>query len=89
MLFLWEKFIALLGFPGGSVVKNLPVMEEMWQELQVCSLDQEGLLEKEMAAHSSILAWEIFWTEEPGWLQSMGLQKNQCGHSPRAKHPGV
>ena len=38
---------------------------------------QEDLLEKEMAIHSSILAWEIPWTEEPGGLQSMGLQKSQ------------
>ena len=73
MLFLWEKFIALFGFPGGSVVKILPVMQEMWQELQVRSLGQEDPLEKEMAAHSSILAWEIFWTEEPGWLQVHGV----------------
>ena len=40
--------------------KNLPVMQEMWQELQVRSLGQEDPLEKEMAAHYSILAWEIF-----------------------------
>ena len=39
-----------------------------------CLLGQEAPLEKEMATHSSILAWEILWTEEPGWLQSMGLQ---------------
>ena len=47
------------------------------QERQVQSLGQEDPLEKEMAAHSSILAWEIPWTEEPGGLQSMGLQKCQ------------
>ena len=47
------------------------------QETQVQSLDQEDSLEKEMATHSSILAWEIPWTEEPGGLQSMGLQKSQ------------
>ena len=46
----------------------------MW----VQSLDQEDPLEKEMAAHSSILAWEIPWTEEPGGLQSLGLQR--VGH---------
>ena len=57
------------GFPGGSVVKNLPIM----QETQVQSLGQEDPLEKEMATHSSILAWKIPWTEEPGGLQSMGL----------------
>ena len=48
-------------------------MQEMW----VQSLGWEDLLEKEMATHSSILAWEIPWTEEPGRLQSMGLQKSQ------------
>ena len=49
-------------------VKNLPVM----QETQVRSLGQEDLLEEETATHSSILAWRIPWTEEPGGLQSMG-----------------
>ena len=48
------------------------------QEMQVQSLDQEDLLEKEMATHSSILAWKIPWTEEPGRLQSMGSQR--VGH---------
>ena len=46
-------------------------MQEMW----VQSLGQEDALEKEMATHSSILAWEIPWTEEPGRLQSVGLQE--------------
>ena len=50
--------------PGGSVVKN-PLAK---QEMQVWSLDQEDPLEKEMATHSSVLAWEIPGTEEPGWL---------------------
>ena len=59
-----------MGFPGGSVVKNpLPV-----PEMQSQSLGQEDPLEKEMATHCSILAWRIPWTEEPGGLQSMGLQ---------------
>ena len=44
-------------------------------EMQVQSLDGEDPLEKEMATHSSILAWRIPWTEEPGGLQSMGLQR--------------
>ena len=52
------------GFPGGSVVKNPPAKQEM----QVQSLVQEDPLEKEMATHSSILAWEISWTEELGGL---------------------
>ena len=77
--FLKKKKLSViaLGFPGGSVVKNLPAMQEM----QVRSLDQEDSLEKEMATHSSILAWEIPWTEELAGLQSMGLQKSQTQHS--------
>ena len=47
------------------------------QETQVQSLGWEDVLEKEMATHSSILAWEIPWTEEPDGLQSMDLQKSQ------------
>ena len=65
----------LWGSPGGSVVKNLPAMPQM----QVGSLGQEDPLEKEMAMHSNILAWEIPWTEEPGGLQSMGWQR--IGHN--------
>ena len=64
------------GFPGGSVVKNPSAMQDMWQELRPWSLDQEDSLEKEMATHFSILAWEIPWTEGTGGLQSMGLQKS-------------
>ena len=45
------------------------------QKIRVQSLGQEDPLEKEMATYSSILAWEILWTEEPGGLQSMGLQE--------------
>ena len=48
------------------------------QEMRVRSLGQEDLLELEMATHSSILAWKISWTEEPGGLQSMGPQR--VGH---------
>ena len=55
------------GLPSGSVIKNLSAMQES-QETQVRSLGQEDLLEKEMAIHSSILAWKIPWTEEPGGL---------------------
>ena len=54
-----------------QMVKNLPAM----QETQVRSLGQEDSLEKGMATHSSILAWRIPWTEEPGRLQSMGSQR--------------
>ena len=59
------------GFPGGSVVKNPPAK----QETRVQSLDWEDALEEEMATHSTILAWEIPWTEEPGGLQSMASQE--------------
>ena len=54
------------------MVKNLPAMQETW----VRSLVQEDLLEKGMATHSSILAWRIPWTEEPGGLQSMGRKES-------------
>ena len=46
------------------------------QGTRVQSLGQEDPLEEEMATHLSILAWEILWTEEPGWLQSMGIEKS-------------
>ena len=64
-------------FPGGSVAKNLPSK----QETGVQTLSWEDPLKKEMATYSSILAWEIPWTKEPGRLQSMGLQKSQIGLS--------
>ena len=54
------------------MVKNLPAMQETW----VQSLGQEDPLEKGMATHSNILAWRIPWTEEPGRLQSIGLQES-------------
>ena len=59
------------GFPGGSDGKNLPTM----QETRVQYLGQEDLLEKRMANHSSILAWRIPWTEDPGGLQSLESHK--------------
>ena len=61
-----------MGFPGGSAVKNLPAMQKTWAR----TLGQEDPLEKSMATHSSILAWEISWTEEPGRLQSKGSPKS-------------
>ena len=64
MMAIWDG-----GFPSGSVVKSPPAM----QETQVWS--QKEPLEKEMATHPIILAWEIPWTEEPGKLQPMGSQK--------------
>ena len=60
------------GFPCDTVVKNLPAM----QEIQLQSLGQEDPLEKGMAIHSSILAWRISWTEQPGGLQSMGSHRD-------------
>ena len=54
-----------------QTVNNLPAMQETW----VRSLGQEDPLEKGMATRSSFLAWRIPWTEEPGWLQSMGSQR--------------
>ena len=58
-----------------QMAKNLHAMQETW----IRSLGQEDPPEKEMAIHSSILAWRSPWTEEPGRLQSMGLQR--VGHS--------
>ena len=55
------------------MVKNPPAL----QETQLPSLGQEDPLHKEMATHSSILSWETPWTEEPGGLQSMALEKSQ------------
>jgi len=62
----------LRAFLAAQWVKNLPAM----QEKQVRFLGREDPLEEGMATHSSILAWRIPWTEEPGRLQSMGLQES-------------
>ena len=70
MIYIYYAYI--LGFPDGSVVKNSPAM----QDTSVQSLGWEDPLENEMASHSSILTWEVPWTEKPGRLQSMGLQKS-------------
>ena len=66
-----DVHVALRGFPGVSAVKN-PM-----QERQVQSLGQQDPLSGEMATHSSILAWEIPWTEERDGLQSIRSQKRQ------------
>ena len=68
IIMLWSSLVA-------QTVKHLPTMWETW----VHSLGWEDLLEKEMATHSSILAWKIPWMEEPGRLQSMGSQR--IGHN--------
>ena len=67
LMHIWTYLVA-------QMVKHLPTMQETW----VQSLSREDLLEKEMAIHSSILAWKIPWMEEPGRLQSMGLKR--IGH---------
>ena len=67
VLYIWASLVV-------QSVKNLPAVQETWVQF----LGREDPLEKEMATHSSILAWKIPWTEEPGGLQSMGLQR--VGH---------
>ena len=71
----FKRTLKCTGFPGGSDSKESASMQEIW----VWFLDWEDPLEKEMATHSSILAWRISWTEGPGGLQSTGLQR--VGHS--------
>ena len=61
----WDSLMALSE-------KNLPTVQETWVQF----LGQEDPLEKVMATHSSVLAWAVLWTEEPGRLQSMGLQES-------------
>ena len=83
----WSKWLLLPRplsvFPGGSSLVDFPVAQTvkrlptMW-ETRIQSLGQEDPLEKEMATHSSVLAWEISRTEKPGRLQSMGSQR--VGH---------
>ena len=68
MIILWVSYQR--GFPGGSDGKA-----SAYSEPRVQSLGLEDLLEKEMATHSSTLAWKIPWIEKPGRLQSMGLQR--------------
>ena len=70
----WKERIGHRGFPG---VKNSPAMQEP-QETWVLSLGQQDPLGEDMATQSSILAWRILWTEEPGGLWSRGLQR--VGH---------
>ena len=63
----------MMDFPGDTVVRNLPAMQERWFR----SLSREDPLEEEMATYSSILAWKIPWTEEFGRPQSIGLQRGR------------
>ena len=70
----WDEYIYTMYGASlvAQLVKNLPVMQETWVQF----LDQENPLEKEMITLSSILAWRIPWTEEPGRLQSVGSQES-------------
>ena len=79
----WQATVQRVDFPGGSVVKNLPAVQETWFQ----SLGQEDLLEKEIATHSSTLAWRTPWTEEPAGLQSIGLQRVERNYNDLAQHP--
>ena len=85
-LFYIPEAKATQGFPVGSVIKNPPAVQEM-QETQVQSVDQKDPLEEGMATHSSILAWRIPWTEEPGGLQSM--ESRGVGHDLATKQQGL
>ena len=67
-MYAWASLVA-------QTMKILPTM----QETRIQSLGHEDLLKKGMATHSSILAWETPWTEEPGGLQSMGSQRDMTG----------
>ena len=69
------SFISSGQFIGASLVAQLVKNQPAMQEIQVQSLGGEDPLEKEMVTHSSILVWKIPWTEEPGRLQSMRLQR--------------
>ena len=66
-----------------QMVKNTPAV----RETQVRSLGQEAPMEKEMATHSSVLAWEIPWTEEPGGLRFIGLQRVRYAEEHTHMHP--
>ena len=72
---MWASLVA-------QMIKNLPVIQETW----VQSLGQEDPLEKGMATHSTILAWRIPWTEEPGGLASMGSQESDTAYQLNHHH---
>ena len=73
-----------MGFPGNSVIKNLPAVQEM----QVQSLGQEDPLEKEMATHSGILTWEIPWSIAHQAPLSMGFPRQEYWHGQPFSSPG-
>ena len=68
---LWAE-----GFPGGSVVKNLPANTGDMQKMRVRSLGRADSLEEEMATHSTIIAWRILWTEESTDCKGLIKQQN-------------
>ena len=70
-----DRYTLLIPFPGGSDGKESACQCRRCRRTCIRSLGGEDALEKGMATHSSILAWRIQWTEEPGWLQSMGSQR--------------
>ena len=72
----WVFLQFVLDSPSGSAVKNPPAMQEP-QDPLVRALRREDLLEKEIATHSSVLAWRIPWTEEPGGAAVHGVTKSQ------------
>ena len=77
------------GLPGWFSIKNLPVMQGM-QDRRVQPLSWEDFLEEEMATHSSVLAWKVPWTEEPGGIQSMGSQRvRQDWSDPAGTHAQI
>ena len=80
-VYFFGMFSSLWTSLTAQLVKNLPAMQKTW----VRFLGWEDPLEKEMAIHSSTLAWKIPWTEEPGGLQSMGSQR--VGHDLATKPP--
>ena len=73
ILFLKKTISWYIFFPVGSVVKNPPAKQEIW----VSYLGQEDLLEKEMATYSTILVWEIPWTEETGGYSPWGQKESE------------
>ena len=83
LLYLILSIILTVGFLVPQTVKNLPAMQEIW----VWPLGQENPLEKETATHSSVPAWKIPWTEEPGGLQSMGLQRTEHNWATNTHNP--
>ena len=83
LLYLILSVILTVGFLVPQTVKNLPAMQEIW----VWPLGQENPLEKETATHSSVPAWKIPWTEEPGGLQSMGLQRTEHNWATNTHNP--